>query len=172
MHILWSCLAYSTRPYFTLWEAFRHQKSSTIRLGMPRLPTRSGYPWHLYKHSWRNSENWSKKTWSRHWSYAFLTIIPLFQHSIIPCRRHKTSVVKRCMISIYYRNSRALNYGKQKVVLKLWAPNEFFSRKILPLYVSQACPWRIFSESTSGKDSPFFTPKQICTSIPNFLKKW
>ena len=31
----------------------------------------------IYKHSWRNSENWSK-----HWSYAFLIIIPLFQHSI------------------------------------------------------------------------------------------
>jgi len=27
------------------------------------------------------------------------------QHSIIPCRRHKNSVVKSYMISIYYRNS-------------------------------------------------------------------
>jgi len=33
---------------------------------------------------------------------------PLFQHSIIPCRRHKTSVVKSYMISICYRNSETL----------------------------------------------------------------
>jgi hypothetical protein len=32
------------------------------------------------------------------------------QHSIIPCRRHKTSIVKSCMISIYYRNSETYNY--------------------------------------------------------------
>lgn len=131
MHILWSCLAYSTRPYFTLWEAFRHQKSSTIRLGMPRLPPRSGYPWHLYKHSWRNSENWSKKTWSRHWSYAFLTIIPWFQHSIIPCGRHKTSVVKSCMISIYYRNSETFNYIKSDAVLRSISPQKSLSTQRL-----------------------------------------
>ena len=31
MHILWSCLAYSTRPYFTLWEVFQHQKRVRLR---------------------------------------------------------------------------------------------------------------------------------------------
>jgi hypothetical protein len=35
---------------------------------------------------------------------------PLFQHSIIPCRRHKTTDVKRCMISIYYRSSETYIY--------------------------------------------------------------
>jgi hypothetical protein len=34
----------------------------------------------------------------------------VFDHySIIPCRRHKTSVAKNYMISMYYRNSETLN---------------------------------------------------------------
>ena len=32
--------------------------------------------------------------------------------SNIPCRRHKTSVIKTCMISIYYRNSETLAVGE------------------------------------------------------------
>ena len=43
-------------------------------------------------------------------SYAFLTIIPLFRYSIIPCRRHKTSMGKNTMLSICYRNSKTLQY--------------------------------------------------------------
>jgi len=31
---------------------------------------------------------------SKHRSYAFLIIIPLFQHSIIPCVRHKKDAIK------------------------------------------------------------------------------
>ena len=38
-------------------------------------------------------------------SYAFLTINPLFQYSIIPCRRYKTSVAKSTMLSIFYRSA-------------------------------------------------------------------
>jgi len=40
---------------------------------------------------------------------SFLTTIPEFQHSTIPCGRHKTSVVKSFMISIYYRNLETYN---------------------------------------------------------------
>jgi hypothetical protein len=38
--------------------------------------------------------------WDNRNDIYLLPIIPKFQHSIIPCRRHKTSVVKNCMISI------------------------------------------------------------------------
>jgi len=34
----------------------------------------------------------------------------LYKHSSSPCRRHKTSVVKSYMISIYYRNSETSYY--------------------------------------------------------------
>ena len=34
-----------------------------------------------------------------------IRVLNKFSISLGPCRRHKTSVVKRCMISKYYRNS-------------------------------------------------------------------
>ncbi len=48
-----------------------------------------------------------------------MTIIPLFQHSSIPGRRHKTTDVKRCMISIYYRNSETLDENEENIWLKV-----------------------------------------------------
>ncbi len=93
MHILRSSLAYSLRGVGSASRRPRHrilrfEKFFDIKKGqpfvMPWLPRRGGYPWHLYQQSWRNCKNWSQKPWSKHWSYAFLTIIPWFQHSNIP----------------------------------------------------------------------------------------
>ncbi len=105
MHILRSPLAYSLRGVSstlrpvspTGWKRSRRPRHRILRfekffdikkgsaladLGMPWLPRRGGYPWHLYQHSWRNCKidpnapEAHKKPWSKHWSYAFLTIIP------------------------------------------------------------------------------------------------
>ncbi len=45
---------------------------------------------------------------------------PLFQHSIIPYRRHKTSVVKSYMISISYRNSETLIIYRCRISICWW----------------------------------------------------
>jgi len=42
---------------------------------------------------------------------AFIPTIPLFQHSIVPCGRQKSTVSKRPLISVGCRNSEAFNYG-------------------------------------------------------------
>jgi len=50
--------SYMTLKVYTL-RSFSTSKKSPFQadLGMPRLPRRSGYSWHLYQHLWRNSEN-------------------------------------------------------------------------------------------------------------------
>jgi len=135
-----------------------------FRLGMPWLPRRGGYPWYLYQHSWRNYKNWSQCAGGAqealiqtlklcvfdHYFYPvkpFFSVSPgpWFQHSIIPCRRHKTSVVKSCMISIYYRNSETLNYICQKTV----------TRYQLPPYSWQTLSFRLLFSHKSSFTYPF-----------------
>ena len=143
MHILRSSLAYSTTPYFALWEVFRHQKrirlrriwechdchegvvspgiyinihGETIKIDPKSLdpntevmrfwPSFPG-PDRIHRTCFSTSIRLSL-----HKKQRFIRESrqggPWFQHSIIPCRRHKTSVVKSYMISIYYRNSETL----------------------------------------------------------------
>ena len=120
MPILWSYLAYCTTPYFALWEVFRHQKMIRLRRIWQCHDCHQGVVIpgiyiNIHGETIKidpNAPEAHKNPWSKHWSYAFLTIIPWFQHSIIPCRR-PPSVVKSYMISIYYRNSETL--GSRRV---------------------------------------------------------
>jgi hypothetical protein len=50
-----------------------------------------------------------------------MRFLPLFHCSIIPCKRHKTIDVKRCMISIYYRNSETCQGGGMHLI-SLYCP--------------------------------------------------
>jgi len=136
MPILWSYLAYCTTPYFALWEVFRHQKMIRLRRIWQCHDCHEGVVIpgiyiNIHGETIKidpNAPEAHKNPWSKHWSYAFLTIIftpwnlcfcftgamiPTFHHfypvkhfsiSLGPCRR-PPSVVKSYMISIYYRNS-------------------------------------------------------------------
>jgi len=102
MYILWPYMAYSTTTYCALWEVFRYQKRTTVCLGVTWLSWGGSYPRNLQEHLWWNSEYWPQNPWSGHRSYTFLTIIPLFQHSIIPCGWHKKMPLKTlCFNKLY-----------------------------------------------------------------------
>jgi hypothetical protein len=78
--------------------------------GNAMIATKGCLSWVLIRTFMENRENWFRLPWFKHWSYAFLTSIPWFQYSIIPCRQHKPSAAKSYIISIYYRNSETFNY--------------------------------------------------------------
>ena len=124
MPILWSYLAYCTTPYCALWEVFRHQKMIRLRRIWQCHDCHQGVVIpgiyiNIHGETIKidpNAPEAHKNPWSKHWSYAFLTIIPWFQHSIIPCRR-PPSVVKSYMISIYYRNSETFLISENRDVV-------------------------------------------------------
>ena len=92
MHIVRSYLAYCTTPYFALWEVFRYQKRIRLRRiwechdcheGVVIPGTYMSIHGETVKID-SNAPEAHKKPWSKHWSYAFLAIIPLFHDSMIP----------------------------------------------------------------------------------------